>query len=129
LLVVGEPTVLIAGQMAARVGDNQVCPLATEAGLPHVGGAVTDGSTTVFIGGKLAARVGDGCDCLMAPDAPPGTEAIPNVIASGTDDVLRGLDDLAPAPPTRADVLASSPRQRATGLEVRPVQTTRDSEP
>jgi uncharacterized Zn-binding protein involved in type VI secretion len=47
----GEPTVLIAGLPAARLGDSAVCagPTAT----------IISGSGTVLIGGKPAARLGD----------------------------------------------------------------------
>ena len=89
-IVLGEPTVLIGGEMAARVGDSQTCPMTTTEGVPHVGGAITSGSATVLIGGKAAARIGDGCDCVMGPDAPEGTEAIPNTIATGEMTVLIG---------------------------------------
>jgi len=47
----GEPTVLIGGMPAARVGDRAVCigPL----------DAVAQGEKSVLIGGKPAARLGD----------------------------------------------------------------------
>jgi uncharacterized Zn-binding protein involved in type VI secretion len=89
-IILGEPTVLIGGEAAARVGDNQTCPLSTEAGIAHVGGAITSGSQTVYIGGKKAARVGDGCDCVMGPDAPEGAKGIPNTVATGEMTVLIG---------------------------------------
>ena len=47
----GEPTVLIAGMPALRVGDMLTCT-----GPPD---AVVAGSGTVFIGGMPAARLGD----------------------------------------------------------------------
>lgn len=47
----GEPTVLISGLPAARVGDMLVC-----VGPPD---AIVKGSATVMIGGIPAARVGD----------------------------------------------------------------------
>jgi len=47
----GEPTVLIEGMPAARVGDNAVC-----VGPPDV---ISSGSTSVLIGGMPAARMGD----------------------------------------------------------------------
>lgn len=47
----GEPTVLIGGLPAARVGDMLVC-----VGPPD---AIVKGSATVLIGGVPAARVGD----------------------------------------------------------------------
>ena len=47
----GEPTVLIEGLPAARVGDNAVC-----VGPPDV---ITVGSSSVLIGGMPAARMGD----------------------------------------------------------------------
>jgi len=47
----GEPTVLIGGMPAARVGDLCVCT-----GPPDT---IAKGSATVMIGGKPAARLGD----------------------------------------------------------------------
>ena len=47
----GEPTVLIGGMPAARVGDMATCT-----GPPD---AIVMGSTSVFIGGMPAARMGD----------------------------------------------------------------------
>lgn len=49
--MVGEPTVIIGGQPAARVGDTLVC-----VGPPD---SVSQGEPTVIIGGKPAARMGD----------------------------------------------------------------------
>jgi uncharacterized Zn-binding protein involved in type VI secretion len=54
----GAPTVLIAGQPAARVGDTVAactmpqCPVKSPA-------LIASGSATVLIGGKPAARIGD----------------------------------------------------------------------
>ncbi|QCK14530.1 PAAR domain-containing protein [Mangrovivirga cuniculi] len=50
-VAVGEPTVLIAGVPAARVGDMCVC-----SGPPDT---IAVGSGTVMIGGMPAARMGD----------------------------------------------------------------------
>lgn len=47
----GEPTVLIGGMPAARVGDMAVCT-----GPPD---SIAMGSATVLIGGMPAARMGD----------------------------------------------------------------------
>ena len=47
----GEPTVLIGGLPAARLGDMLVC-----VGPPD---SIVTGSATVMIGGKPAARMGD----------------------------------------------------------------------
>jgi uncharacterized Zn-binding protein involved in type VI secretion len=51
ILPPGEPTVLIAGMPAARVGDMALC-----VGPPDT---IASGSATVFIGGMPAARLGD----------------------------------------------------------------------
>lgn len=51
ILPAGEPTVLIGGMPAARVGDMAVC-----VGPPDT---IVVGSATVFIGGMPAARMGD----------------------------------------------------------------------
>lgn len=50
-VLLGEPTVLIGGLPAARVGDGCVCT-----GTPD---SIAKGSGTVLIGGKPAARMGD----------------------------------------------------------------------
>lgn len=69
-IVVGFPTVLIAGQPAARLGDMHVCPMVTPGlpPIPHVGGPITLGSATVLIGGQPAARMGDMATCVGPPD-------------------------------------------------------------
>ena len=51
ILPAGEPTVLIGGLPAARVGDMATC-----VGPPD---SIAVGSTTVLIGGMPAARMGD----------------------------------------------------------------------
>lgn len=51
ILPAGEPTVLIGGLPAARVGDMATC-----VGPPDT---IAMGSSTVFIGGMPAARLGD----------------------------------------------------------------------
>ena len=51
ILPPGEPTVLIAGMPAARVGDMATC-----SGPPD---SIVVGSGTVLIGGMPAARMGD----------------------------------------------------------------------
>jgi uncharacterized Zn-binding protein involved in type VI secretion len=51
ILPAGEPTVLIGGMPAARVGDMATC-----VGPPD---SIVMGSTTVLIGGAPAARMGD----------------------------------------------------------------------
>ncbi|AGP42301.1 hypothetical protein SCE1572_52065 [Sorangium cellulosum So0157-2] len=50
-VVVGEPTVLIGFQPAARVGDKLIC-----VGPPD---SIAQGESTVLIGNKDAARLGD----------------------------------------------------------------------
>lgn len=50
-ITLGEPTVLIGGLPAARMGDMAVCT-----GPPDT---IAMGSATVLIGGKPAARMGD----------------------------------------------------------------------
>lgn len=51
ILPAGEPTVLIGGMPAARVGDMATC-----SGPPDT---IIAGSSTVMIGGMPAARMGD----------------------------------------------------------------------
>ena len=83
-IILGAPTVLIGGQMAARMGDMHVCPMVTPGvpPIPHVGGPVTLGSATVLIAGQPAARVGDMLVCVGPPDSliPPGC---PTVLIGG----------------------------------------------
>jgi uncharacterized Zn-binding protein involved in type VI secretion len=55
-IVTGEPTVLIGGLAAARVGDQEVCPV-------HGPGVIVTGSSTVIIGNSFAARLDDLCGC------------------------------------------------------------------
>jgi uncharacterized Zn-binding protein involved in type VI secretion len=69
ILPPGAPTVLIAGQPAATLGDQCVC-----IGPPDV---ITNGSVTVMINGKPAARLGD-------------RTAHGGVIVAGTPTVLIG---------------------------------------
>ncbi len=53
ILPPGEPTVLIGGMPAARLGDMVTC-----IGSPD---SIAMGSATVLIGGMPAARLGDSC--------------------------------------------------------------------
>ena len=52
-IIEGEPTVLIEGQLAARVGDKAMCTPVGKA--PKIGA----GSPCVIIGNQRAARLGD----------------------------------------------------------------------
>ena len=65
----GVPTVFIAGQPAAVVGDLVICPLSEPPAVPHVGGPIITGSTTVLIAGRPAARMGD----TVIETGPPST--------------------------------------------------------
>lgn len=68
VIVSGFPTVLIAGQPAARVGDMHTCPLVNGV-VPHVGGPIIGpGAPTVLIGGMPAARTTDMATCVGPPD-------------------------------------------------------------
>ena len=79
VIVGGLPTVLIAGQPAARATDMTVCPGVTGV-VPHVGGPIIQGSLTVLIGNMPAARVGD-----LVTEAGP-----PSAIVVGAPTVLIG---------------------------------------
>ena len=71
VITVGDPTVLIGNQPAARMGDMHTCPMTTPAGpvqIPHVGGPITMGCPTVLIGNQPAARMGDMATCTGPPD-------------------------------------------------------------
>lgn len=71
-IILGFPTVLIGGMIAARVGDMHVCPMVTPGTppIPHVGGPILPpGGVTVLIGGVPAARMGDMCVCVGPPDS------------------------------------------------------------
>ena len=65
----GVPTVFIAGQPAAVMGDQTTCPVVDPPGVPHVGGPIVTGSATVMIGGRPAARAGD----VNVESGPPAT--------------------------------------------------------
>lgn len=68
VIIVGFPTVLIAGQPAARLTDMHTCPM-FNGPVPHVGGPIIGpGSPTVLIGGLPAARMGDSAVCVGPPD-------------------------------------------------------------
>lgn len=55
--------------MAARIGDNHVCPMVT-ALVPHVGGPIIGpGVPTVLIAGMPAAVLGDMVTCVGPPDS------------------------------------------------------------
>jgi uncharacterized Zn-binding protein involved in type VI secretion len=73
----GEPTVLIGGLPAARIGDPHVCPLTPPLLPPHVGGWVSSGSLTVLVGGKGAARQTDLCACCVLPVSVPSIPSDP----------------------------------------------------
>lgn len=64
-ILIGAPTVLINGMMAARVGDPLVCP-GFDGPKPHVLGNIVKGSVTVKIGGAFAARLSDMTGCGVA---------------------------------------------------------------
>ena len=69
VITIGNPTVLIGGQPAARMGDMHTCPLVSPGPVPHVGGPISMGSIGVMIGGSPAARVGDLATCTGPPDS------------------------------------------------------------
>lgn len=76
-----EPT--DAQTPAARVNDNQTCPLVCVIGLavlPHIGGPISNGSSTVIICSMPAARVTDPALCQGC--------GINTVIANGSATVL-----------------------------------------
>ena len=58
----GVPTVLIAGQPAAVVGDLHVCPIPPPGHVPTVS-PFPMGSTSVMVSGRPVLRVGDVCLC------------------------------------------------------------------
>jgi uncharacterized Zn-binding protein involved in type VI secretion len=66
--------------MAARIGDNHICPMISGV-VPHVGGPILGpGVPTVIIGGMPAAVLSDKCTCAGGPD----------MIAKGSATVLIG---------------------------------------
>ena len=69
-IIMGFPTVLIAGQPAARMGDMHVCPMQTPGvpPIPHVGGPIVLGLPNILIGGQPAAVMGATCVCVGPPD-------------------------------------------------------------
>ena len=89
LVAAGEPTVLINGAPAARLGDAHVCPL-TSGAAPHVGGPVAAGSAAVRINGQPAARTGDLCICCGPPDVIAGGEPTVQIGDGGSGQTLIG---------------------------------------
>lgn len=73
----GVPTVLIAGQPAAVVGDTHTCSMPPPAG-PHPPAPFPKGSVTVLIGGRPALRMGDLSSC-----GAPIVMGAPTVIIGG----------------------------------------------
>jgi uncharacterized Zn-binding protein involved in type VI secretion len=69
MITEGESTVIIAGQPAARVGDDHSCPASDPGPKPHEGGPILPpGAISVIIAGSPAARVGDMAKCSGPPD-------------------------------------------------------------
>jgi uncharacterized Zn-binding protein involved in type VI secretion len=89
LVAAGEPTVLMNGAPAARLGDAHVCPL-TSGPAPHVGGPVAAGSAAVRINGQPAARTGDLCTCCGPPDLIAGGEPTVQIADGGSGQTLIG---------------------------------------
>lgn len=54
--------------MAARVGDNHICPM-VDGVKPHGGGPIGQGVMNVLIGNQPAATVTSVCACAGPPDA------------------------------------------------------------
>jgi len=65
--------------MAARIGDNHVCPMVTGV-VPHVGGPISLACFTVLTGKMPQAQVTNMCVCVGPPD----------MIAKGSATVLVG---------------------------------------
>lgn len=78
-VVFGAPTVIIGGQVAARMGD----PIACAAHGP--GGNITMGSVTVIIAGVCAARLGDPTACCA-----PGVAGQGSAPTQGTPGTFSG---------------------------------------
>ena len=69
-VVTGEPTVIIGGMPASRIGDNHVCPMVCPGPVPHVGGPIIPPcAVNVIIGSRPAARIGDKAICACAIDS------------------------------------------------------------
>lgn len=117
-IVGGEPTVLIGGMPAARVGDYHTCPMVTPTfpPLPHVGGPITTGSSTVLIGGMPAARVGDLATCSNSPPDQILTGFATVFIGNGTDEEDEP-DDEEEVVPAKATVESNS-KSRLTSPQV-----------
>jgi len=87
-IVFGDPTVLIGGLPAARVGDPFTCP-GFDGPKPHVAGNIIMGSMTVLIGGSFAARMGDPTGCGTVGVVGQGMPAVigpstgPDVVYTG----------------------------------------------
>jgi len=82
LITEGEGSVIIAGQPAARVGDDHTCPASDPGPKPHKGGPILPpGAVRVIIAGSPAARVGDAATCVGPLDKIASGE--PSVIIGG----------------------------------------------
>ena len=94
-IAIGDPTVLICGKPAARVGDDAVGGVVTtpdplgagSISVPAAPGAILIGAPTVLIGGKPAARVGDPVALTSSGGVLPPPDSI---IAPGCPTVLIG---------------------------------------
>lgn len=106
-IIGGDPTVLIGGKPAARLGDMHTCPIVIPPGIPHSGGPILEGSHSVLIGGKPAARVGDPAQCNGPPDK----------IQTGCETVLIGLSPSTGSSGETANTDTSS----ALGKSLQPV--------
>lgn len=86
-IIAGAPNVLIAGQPAARMGD-QTAPCMPPGCTPGGPGIIARGSATVFIGGQPAARSGDLVNhaaCVAPIPSPTST-----IIGPGAPTVMIG---------------------------------------
>ena len=87
-IVNGGSSVLINGQLAARVGSATTCPqiCLIPFPLPHSAGNVTSGSSSVFINGVPATHLGG---TIIEPGTPGLCQPV-HSIASGSSDVFIG---------------------------------------
>jgi len=68
-------------QSLARLGDFHQCPQINPNTIPHVGGAITEGSDTVLINGLKAARLRDEAFCNGPSDVI--LEGVPDLLING----------------------------------------------
>ena len=120
-VITGEPTVIIGGRPASRIGDNHVCPAVCPGPAPHVGGPIIPPcAVNVIIGGRPAARIGDKAICACAIDS----------IVTGEPTVLIGTSSAGmPVVSSRIPAHESVKKQKVSAKKPSPKGPTGEAAP